>query len=192
MGFGELVFLAVALAMDAFAVSVTNGMCLKKCGLKETLSMALTFGFFQALMPLVGFGGGSFFYQQIKAVDHWIAFGLLTFLGVRMIMEALESRKQAEGEGCDIEGSRLTLKLLLVQGVATSIDALAVGISLSVVQANIVFAAVIIGVITALLCSVASGVGRRFGTMLNDKAEILGGLILVGIGTRILISHLMA
>ena len=192
MGFGELVFLAVALAMDAFAVSVTNGMCLKKCGLKETLSMALTFGFFQALMPLVGFGGGSFFYQQIKAVDHWIAFGLLTFLGVRMIMEALESRKQAEGEGCDIEGSRLTLKLLLVQGVATSIDALAVGISLSVVQANILFAALVIGLITALLCSVASGVGRRFGTMLNDKAEILGGLILVGIGTRILISHLMA
>ena len=192
MGFGELVFLAVALAMDAFAVSVTNGMCLKKCGLKETLSMALTFGFFQALMPLVGCGGGSFFYQQIKAVDHWIAFGLLTFLGVRMIMEALESRNQAEGEGCDIEGSRLTLKLLLVQGVATSIDALAVGISLSVVQANIFFAALVIGLITALLCSVASVVGRRFGTMLNDKAEILGGIILVGIGVRILISHLIA
>ena len=116
----------------------------------------------------------------------------MAFLGVRMIMEGIESRKQAEGEGCEIEGAVLTLKLLLVQGVATSIDALAVGISLSVVQANIVFAAVIIGVITALLCSVASGVGRRFGTMLNDKAEILGGLILVGIGTRILISHLMA
>ena len=192
MGFGELVFLAVGLAMDAFAVSVTNGMCLKKCGLKEILAMALTFGFFQTIMPLVGFGGSSLFYEKIKAVDHWIAFGLLSFLGVRMIMEGIESWKQTEGEGCEIEGFVLTLKLLLVQGVATSIDALAVGISLSVVQANIVFAAVIIGVITALLCSVASGVGRRFGTMLNDKAEILGGLILVGIGTRILISHLMA
>lgn len=191
MGFGELVFLAVGLAMDAFAVSVTNGMCLKKCGLKEILAMALTFGFFQAAMPLVGFWGGSFFYEQIKAVDHWIAFGLLAFLGVRMIMEGIKSQKQAEGEGCDIEGSVLTVKLLLVQGVATSIDALAVGISLSVVQANILFAAVIIGLITALLCSVASGVGRHFGTMLNDKAETLGGIILVGIGVRILISHLM-
>ncbi len=192
MGFGELVFLAVGLAMDAFAVSVTNGMCLKKCGLKEILAMALTFGFFQAAMPLVGFWGGSFFYEQIKAVDHWIAFGLLAFLGVRMIIEGIKSWKQAEGEGCDIEGSVLTVKLLLVQGVATSIDALAVGISLSVVQANIFFAAVIIGLITALLCSVASEVGRRFGTMLNNKAEILGGIILVGIGVRILISHLIA
>lgn len=192
MGFGELVFLAVALAMDAFAVSVTNGMCLKKCGIKETLSMALTFGFFQAIMPLVGFWGGSFFYEQIKAVDHWIAFGLLAFLGIRMIMEAVESRKQSEGEGCDIDGTVLTLRLLMVQGIATSIDALAVGISLSVVQANIVFAAVVVGLITALLCSVASMVGRRFGTMLNDKAEILGGIILIGIGARILISHLIA
>ena len=192
MGFGELVFLAVALAMDAFAVSVTNGMCLKKSGIKETLSMALTFGFFQAMMPLVGFWGGSFFYEQIKAVDHWIAFGLLAFLGVRMIMEAVEYRKQSEGEGCDIDGTVLTLRLLMVQGIATSIDALAVGISLSVVQANIVFAAVVIGLITALLCSVASMVGRRFGTMLNDKAEILGGIILIGIGARILISHLIA
>ena len=192
MGFGELVVLAVGLAMDAFAVSVTNGMCLKKCGLKEILAMALTFGLFQAIMPLVGFWGGSFFYEQIKALDHWIAFGLLAFLGVRMIMEGIESRKQAEGEGCEIEGSVLTFKLLLVQGVATSIDALAVGISLSVVQANIFFAAVIIGLITALLCSVASGVGRRFGTMLNDKAEVLGGVILIGIGVRILISHLIA
>lgn len=192
MGFWELVFLAVALAMDAFAVSVTNGMCLKKCGLKETLFMALTFGFFQAIMPLMGFWGGSFFYEEIKAVDHWIAFGLLAFLGIRMIKESVESRKQAEGEGCDIEGSRLTIKLLLVQGVATSIDALAVGISLSVVQANIFFAAVIIGLITALLCSVATVVGCRFGTMLNDKAEVLGGVILIGIGFRILISHLIA
>ena len=192
MGFGELVFLAVGLAMDAFAVSVTNGMCLKKCGLKEILAMALTFGFFQAAMPLVGFCGGSFFYEQIKAVDHWIAFCLLDFLGVRMIIEGIKSWKQAEGEGCEIEGSVLTVKLLLVQGVATSIDALAVGISLSAVQANIFFAAVIIGLITALLCSVASGVGRRFGPMLNNKAEILGGIILVGIGVRILISHLIA
>lgn len=192
MGFGELAFLAVALAMDAFAVSVTNGMCLKKCGMKETLSMALTFGFFQAIMPLVGFLGGSFFYEQIKAVDHWIAFGLLAFLGIRMILEGIESQKKAEGKGCDIDGTVLTFRLLMIQGIATSIDALAVGISLSVVQANIVFAALIIGLITALLCSVASMVGRRFGTMLNDKAEILGGIILIGIGVRILISHLIA
>lgn len=183
--------MAVGLAMDAFAVSVTNGMCLKKCGPKEVLAMGLTFGFFQAAMPLVGFLGGSLFYEQIRTVDHFIAFGLLAFLGIRMIAEGIKSRKEAEGEGCDMAGSVLTLKLLLVQGIATSIDALAVGISLSAVQANIVFAAVTIGLTTALLCSVASVVGRRFGTMLNDKAEILGGIILIVIGSRILASHLI-
>lgn len=187
MGFGELVFLAVALAMDAFVVSVTNGMCLKKCGIKEILSMALTFGFFQAIMPLVGFWGGLLFYEQIKAVDHWIAFGLLAFLGIRMILEGIESQKKAEGEGCNIDGTALTLRLLMVQGIATSTDALAVGFSFSVVQVNIVFAVVFIGLITALLCSVASIVGHRLGTMLNDKAEMLGGIILIGIGIRILI-----
>lgn len=192
MGFGELVLLAIGLAMDAFAVSVTNGMCLKKCGLKEILAMGLTFGFFQAIMPVLGYWGGSLFYEQIKFVDHWIAFGLLSFLGIRMILEGIKSKKESEKDSCDVGGSSLTLKLLLIQGIATSIDALAVGISLSVVQANILFAAIIIGLITCFLCTIASVVGRRFGTMLNDKAEILGGLILIGIGTKILISHLIA
>ena len=185
MGLGELVLLAMGLAMDAFAVSVTNGMCLKKCGLKEVLAMALTFGSFQAAMPVLGYWGGSLFYEQI-------AFGLLAFLGIRMILEGIKSWKESEKGSCDVRGNSLTLKLLLVQGIATSIDALAVGISLSVVQANILFAALTIGLITFLLCAIASVVGRRFGTMLNDKAEILGGLILIGIGTRILISHLIA
>ncbi|MBR6566241.1 MAG: manganese efflux pump [Spirochaetaceae bacterium] len=192
MGLGELVLLAMGLAMDAFAVSVTNGMCLKKCGLREVLAMALTFGTFQAAMPVLGYLGGSLFYEQIKFVDHWIAFGLLAFLGIRMILEGIKSWKELEKGSCDVRGNSLTLKLLLVQGIATSIDALAVGISLSVVQANILFAALTIGLITFLLCAIASVVGRRFGTMLNDKAEILGGLILIGIGTRILISHLIA
>ena len=180
MGLGELVLLAMGLAMDAFAVSVTNGMCLKKCGLREVLAMALTFGTFQAAMPVLGYWGGSLFYEQIKFVDHWIAFGLLAFLGIRMILEGIKTRRERQGES-------LTFQLLLIQGVATSIDALAVGISLSAVQANIVSAALIIGVVTAALCFVATFMGRRFGTILNDKAELLGGIILVAIGVKILI-----
>ena len=187
MGLGELVLLAMGLAMDAFAVSVTNGMCLKRCGLREVLAMALTFGTFQAAMPVLGYWGGSLFYEQIKFVDHWIAFGLLAFLGIRMILEGIKTRRERQGEGCAVEGESLTFQLLLIQGVATSIDALAVGISLSAVQANIVSAALIIGVVTAALCFVATFMGRRFGTILNDKAELLGGIILVAIGVKILI-----
>lgn len=192
MSFIELLLLAVGLAMDAFAVSVANGMCLKRCGMREALVIGLCFGFFQAAMPVVGFLCGSLFYQQIRLVAHWIAFGLLAFLGIRMILEGIKSWKESEKGSCDVRGNSLTLKLLLVQGIATSIDALAVGISLSVVQANIVSAALIIGAVTAALCFVATFMGRRFGTILNDKAELLGGLILIGIGTRILISHLIA
>lgn len=173
--------------MDAFAVSVTNGMCLKKCGIKEALFIAATFGVFQALMPILGYLGGSFFYQQIRSVNYWIAFGLLIFLGGRMIIEGIKSRK--EGADCQVEGKSLTLKILMLQGIATSIDALAAGLSLSVMQANIVFGALVIGLLTTILCFMAVFVGRRFGTLLNDKAEIFGGLILIAIGIKIFVSH---
>ena len=187
MSFIELLLLAVGLAMDAFAVSVADGMCLKRCGMREALAIGLCFGFFQAAMPVVGFLCGSLFYQQIRLVDHWIAFGLLACLGIRMILEGIKTRRERQGEGCAVEGERLTFRLLLIQGVATSIDALAVGISLSAVQANIVSAALSIGVVTAVLCFVATFMGRRFGTILNDKAELLGGIILVAIGVKIVI-----
>ena len=188
MSFIELLLLAVGLAMDAFAVSVADGMCLKRCGMREALAIGLCFGFFQAAMPVVGFLCGSLFYQQIRlGVDHWIAFGLLAFLGIRMILEGIKTRRERQGEGCAVEGERLTFRLLLIQGVATSIDALAVGISLSAVHANIVSAALSIGVVTAALCFVATFMGRRFGTILNDKAELLGGIILVAIGVKIVI-----
>lgn len=189
MSFFELLLLAAGLAMDAFAVSVTHGMCFKKCKIKEALVIATTFGFFQALMPILGYLGGSFFYQQIKTVNYLIAFALLTFLGIRMIIEGIKSRKKEAD--CEISRKQLTVKLLFLQGIATSIDALAAGLSLSVMQANIVFGALVIGLTTTVLCFVAVFAGRRFGTLLNDKAEIFGGLILIAIGVKILLSHLV-
>lgn len=192
MGFVELVLLSFGLAMDAFAVGVTDGMCLKRCGIREALAIGLCFGFFQAAMPVVGFFCGSLFYQQIRMVDHWIAFGLLAFLGIRMIGEGIKSAHQASEAACSIENERLSIKVLVTQGIATSIDAMAAGISLSAVQANILFAALFIGAVTAALCFAATFVGRRFGDLLNDKAQMLGGVILVAIGLRVLVSHLMA
>ena len=192
MGFWELVFLAVALAMDAFAVSVTNGMCLKKCGLKETLSMALTFGFFQAIMPLVGFWGGSFFYEEIKAVDHWIAFGLLSFLGGRMIRESVSSGNNEEHHSIP---SALTTQLLLA--VATSIDALAIGISFACTGyktvAQLSFPLVVIGVGSFLFSVLGNRLGIRFGIAIRRKLnpELFGGLVLIFIGIKVLLTHIL-
>ena len=184
MGFWELVFLAVALAMDAFAVSVTNGMCLKKCGLKETLSMALTFGFFQAIMPLMGFWGGSFFYEEIKAVDHWIAFVLLLLIGGNMIREALSKEEETANDS-------FSFKTMIVLAVATSIDALAIGITFGLLpDVTIVAAVSFIGVITFILSALGLKIGNIFGLKYKSKAELAGGVILILIGTKILLEHL--
>lgn len=187
MVFLELCLLAVGLAMDAFAVSVTDGMCMKHFRFRQPAIIALTFGVFQAVMPVIGFWCGMFFYDVIQSVDHWIGFVLLAFLGGKMIYAALQP--DPAGESCPA-GNGLTAKQLLLQGVATSIDALAVGITLSAVNADILVSALTIGGITALCCFPAVFIGRRFGTILNDKAEILGGCILIGIGIKILVSHL--
>ena len=233
MSFAELLLLGVALSMDAFTVSVTNGMTLGSVPLRYALAVSLTFGTFQALMPLIGFFGGSFFYTYIEAIDHWVVLALLGALGGKMIFEAVRELRAAERKNTDCETAfaaapdaaeqgdtvlqkavqkinnftetadkkdirrnascrrRLSPSLLLVQGIATSIDALAVGISLAAVNANITLSAVTIGVTTALICFPAVYIGKKTGDALNDKARLAGGCILIGIGIKICVQHLL-
>lgn len=178
----------VGLAADAFAVSITNGLCCKKLKMRHALADGLTFGFFQALMPLIGLFFGLYFKRFISAADHWIAFALLAFIGGNMIVGAL---KKEEEESCAV--NPFGVKNLLVQGIATSIDALVVGIGLSADLGSYtdgLITVLIIGVVTFLISTVGVYIGRVFGGMLKEKAAFLGGLILIGIGLKILIEHL--
>ena len=184
MGLLELTLLAVGLSMDAFAVSICKGLAMDRVTPGRAAVVGLWFGGFQGLMPLVGWVLGSRFAAYITAVDHWIAFALLVILGLNMLREAWKG----EEEQAD---ASLGWKIMLAMAVATSIDALAVGISLAVMQTNIVVAASFIGAITFLCCLVGAAIGKRFGALLQHKARILGGVILVGIGLKIFIEHMM-
>lgn len=178
----------IGLSMDAFAVSVTNGMCSGKLKFRQAVADGLTFGFFQALMPLIGLFFGLYFMKYIEAADHWIAFILLAGIGINMIRGAL---KKDEEEEC--ARNPYTVKNLLVQGIATSIDALAVGVGLSATMSGYgeaLFTVGVIGVCTFLISTAGVYIGKMFGGMLKEKAEIFGGLILIGIGAKILIEHL--
>lgn len=182
-----LVFLAFGLAMDAFAVSVTNGMCYRANPMKTALGSGLAFGFFQGMMPLVGYLAGHAFSDVIGVVDHWIALLLLGFIGGRMIAGAVRARQTPED--CPAERA-FSLKTLSVQAVATSIDALVVGVGLGVMQVSLLTAVSVIAAIT-FCCSFAGvHIGRLVGGALGNKAEALGGCILVLIGLRIFLEHL--
>lgn len=177
----------IGLSMDAFAVSVTNGMCSGKLKFRHALADGLTFGFFQAMMPMLGLFFGLYFMKYIEAADHWIAFLLLAGIGINMIVGAL---KKEEEEECT---NPYTVKNLLLQGVATSIDALAVGVGLSATMGGYGEALLTVGIIgisTFIISTAGVYIGRMFGGMLKEKAEIFGGVILVGIGAKILIEHL--
>ncbi|PWM39697.1 MAG: hypothetical protein DBX52_04405 [Clostridiales bacterium] len=181
------VILGIGLSMDAFAVSVTNGMCTGRMKPRYALLDGLTFGFFQALMPLFGMFLGFSFLKYISAVDHWIGFVLLAGIGCNMIWGALKK------EEAKCEGNPYTGRNLLLQGVATSIDALAVGIGFSTQLSGFQEAYVtvlIIGACTFTLSAAGVYIGKLFGGMLKDKAQIFGGLILIGLGVKILIEHL--
>ena len=182
-----LVILSIGLAMDAIAVSVSNGISIKKMNLKKALIASLTFGFFQALMPVIGFFAGTTFASFVESFDHFIAFGLLLIIGVNMIFEAVKEMKNPTDV---IPKEKLSFKLLMIQGVATSIDALAVGISFAVTDTNIWIASLIIGLVTLGLSLVAFCIGKKFGDVLKQKATIFGALVLIFIGTKILIEHL--
>ena len=180
----ELSILAVGLSMDAFAVSVCKGLSVEKVKVKHYFIVGAWFGGFQALMPAIGYLIGSAFERYITAVDHWIAFGLLAILGVKMIIEAFKKG--------DVEvNASFGFKAMLVLALATSIDALAVGVTFALLpDVNIVFAVLFIGVITFALSSAGLKIGNVFGARFKNKAEIVGGVILVLMGVKILLSHL--
>ena len=185
MGFGELFLLALGVSMDAFAVSVCKGLAMKKVTLKAGLTCGVWFGGFQALMPLIGFFLGSLFAQAIEAFDHWVAFGLLAIIGGNMLKDAFSNEE--EGEHC----ADLSVKTMFVMAVATSIDALAIGISLAMAgNVNIVAAVSFIGVTTCVLSALGVKIGNLFGSRFEKKAEAVGGLILIALGLKILLEHL--
>lgn len=186
MGIAELFLIAVGLAMDAFAVSVCKGLNMKKTNYRHALIIGLFFGGFQALMPLIGWALGSQFEKFIKPVDHWIAFVLLLFIGGKMIYEALtENESSPEGKS-----EKLNLKELTVLAIATSIDALAVGITLAFYKAEIFSSVTIIGIVTFALSFIGVSIGNKLGTKFKNKAEIAGGIILIIIGLKILLEDL--
>lgn len=185
MGFGELFLLAVGLSMDAFAVSICKGLSVEKAGLKESVICGGWFGGFQALMPLLGYYLGTLFYKAIEAFDHWVAFGLLAIIGINMLKEAFEKEC-----GCHENGGDFSVKTMFVMAIATSIDALAVGISLAMTgNVNILLAVVLIGVITFLLSGMGVKIGNLFGSRFEKKAQIAGGVILILLGLKILLEH---
>ncbi|MGN0599998.1 MAG: manganese efflux pump MntP family protein [Oscillospiraceae bacterium] len=187
MGFVELFLIGVGLSMDAFAVSVCKGLNMRgKVNFKHAGVIALFFGGFQALMPLIGYFLGIGFEKYITKIDHWIAFVLLGFIGGKMVIEAIKEWNAEDKQ----EEDRLDIKELLVLAVATSIDALAVGITFAFLSVNIWSAISIIGVTTFILSMIGVVIGNKFGSKYKSKAELVGGLILVLMGAKILLEHL--
>lgn len=180
----NIIFISIGLAMDAFSVSITNGVTIKKMKKRYALKIALFFGGFQALMPIIGWFAGSAFKKHIESVDHWIAFVLLTFIGGKMIYESTIMEENEESK------NPLDAFILLTLAIATSIDALAVGITLSVLKVNILNPAIIIGIITFIFCFAGVFIGNKFGSLFEDKIEIFGGVVLIIIGLKILVEHL--
>ena len=186
MGLLSLLILAVGLSMDAFAVSVCKGLSIRGSSRKASVLCGAWFGGFQALMPLIGFFLGSLFAEAIESFDHWIAFGLLALIGANMIREALSQ----EEEETDAD---LSVRTMFLMAVATSIDALAVGISLAIAGAVNIFAAVaLIGITTFVLSAIGVKVGNVFGSRYEKKAEFAGGVILILLGVKILLEHMGA
>lgn len=185
MAITELILLAIGLSMDASAVSISNSLCINKITIKHILQMALMFAIFQGIMPLIGYFAANNFDSVINRFDHWIAFILLAIIGGKMIHESIKAEIEQE---CSIFA--LTFRLLLVQAIATSIDALAVGVSLSALKVNIFYSITIISIITFICCTIAILVAKRFGNLLGKRAGIVGGIILIAIGVKIFIEHM--
>jgi putative Mn2+ efflux pump MntP len=201
----EMFALAVGLSMDAVAVAICTGLTMRRATAKKATVVGLYFGFFQAIMPLIGYSIATRFAEQVVAYDHWIAFGLLAFLGVRMIVESFEregcpdrecpvgtckDRECPGGKRPDTREASLKPAAMLPLAVATSIDALAVGVSLAFLQVNILQPILLIGITTFALSAFGVKVGNIFGTGFKSKAELVGGIMLVLIGSKILVEHL--
>ena len=182
MGFIEIFLIGVGLAMDAFAVSICKGLSVKQLKVKNALTCGVYFGGFQALMPLIGFILGVQFKDKNESIDHWIAFVLLGFIGFNMIKEAFEDE-----ENCNNDFS---FKAMIPLAIATSIDALAVGVTFAFLSVNIVYAITIIGITTFIIAMIGVKIGHIFGMKYKKNAEIAGGVILILMGIKILLEHL--
>lgn len=185
MSFVELIVLAVGLSMDAGAVAICKGACMRRTDMRQRSMIALSFGLFQGLMPLIGWYLGSQFSGAIRNIDHWIAFGLLVLLGLKMLWDALHEEEETVCEP-------LALGELLMLSVATSIDALAAGIAFALLKVNIVFSVLMIALITCALSFLGTVIGNRFGQRYQAKAQMVGGVALCLIGLKILVEHLRA
>lgn len=188
MGIVELLLTAIALSMDAFAVSVCKGLGMRRMRYDQALVISLYFGVFQALMPLIGWLLGTSFSRYIQAFDHWIAFVLLAFLGGKMLWDVFHEKENGEQESAE---RRLDHRELFMLAIATSIDALAVGIAFACLDVNIWSSISIIGVTTLVISFAGVWIGNRFGNRFQKKAEIAGGLVLILIGVKILAEHLI-
>ena len=184
MDFPSVIMIAFGLAMDAFAVSVGTGMALGKVTFRQIFRMSFHFGLFQFLMPVIGWLAGRGIHGYVDAFDHWAAFGLLALVGGKMIWEGVRADKVRK------RGDPTRGVTLIVLSLATSIDALAVGLSLAMIKVLILYPAVIIGIVAAVLSAIGINLGRRVGRRFSHGVEILGGFILIGIGVKILIEHM--
>ena len=183
MGLIELFLIAVGLSMDAFAVSVCKGLAMPKCTFKKAAIVGLWFGGFQALVPAIGYILGAQFQEAIASIDHWIAFVLLALIGGNMIHEALDNDEEEADASLDV-------KTMFLLAVATSIDALAIGITFAFLKVNIIPAVCFIGIVTFIISFAGVKIGNVFGARYKNKAEIVGGVILILLGLKILLEHL--
>lgn len=183
MGVVEILLISLGLAMDAFAVSVCKGLAMKKMSWKKAIIIGLYFGVFQAVMPTIGFFLGTTFERFITNIDHWIAFILLVGIGINMIKEAFDEESENRNDNVDI-------KTMLVLSIATSIDALAIGITFACLKMHILMPVITIGVTTFIISVIGVKIGNRFGDKYEKKAETMGGVILILLGTKILLEHL--
>ena len=179
----EIVVIGIGLAMDAFAVSVCKGLSMKKINWKKTIIIALYFGLFQAIMPVFGYFLGSAFSSFVQMIDHWIAFILLAIIGGNMIKDSTDDEVEKRNDNVDV-------KRMVVLAIATSIDALAVGVTFAFFEVNLLLSITIIGVITLVLSILGVIIGNKFGDKFQNRAELTGGIILIIIGLKILLEHL--
>ena len=183
MSYIEVFLIGIGLAMDAFAVSICKGLSMRKIMIKNAIIIALYFGFFQGFMPVIGYALGSAFSTIVESIDHWIAFILLGFIGANMIKESFDDEEEKRNDKVDF-------KTMIVLSIATSIDALATGVTFAFFEVNILVACILIGVITFLISLIGVKIGNKFGDRYQNKAEFLGGTILILMGLKILLEHL--
>ena len=179
----EVFLIGIGLAMDAFAVAVCKGLSMKKLDIKKCIIIGLYFGLFQGLMPVIGYLLGTSFESFITKIDHWIAFGLLLLIGISMIKEAFK-------KDCEEDNDNVDFKTMIVLSIATSIDALAIGITFAFLKVDIILSAFIIGITTFILSIIGVMIGNKFGNRYEQKAQLTGGAILILMGFKILLEHL--